>query len=153
MQNRGMADLPPPPGPMLFAKLCIFINTLCIPRIQNLVTAKLWCRISYQNTKFIIQITVSISIKVFDCYTKFIVTLQLTIWLGSTFKHQKVLLYNGRYVPIFWRNVLPSSSINIYSDGGGSFFRNVRTHVPNYKAFFVLIQSICTLEISVKHNN
>lgn len=65
---------------------------------------------------------ISIPIKALDCYTKFIVTLQLTIRLGSTFKHQKVLLYHGRYVPVFWRNVLPSSSIHSYSDGGGSFF-------------------------------
>jgi len=34
---------------------------------------------------------ISILIEVFDCYTKFIATLQLTIRLGSIFKHQKVL--------------------------------------------------------------
>jgi len=92
-----------------------------------LVTAKL-CQISSQNTKYTKQIMISISFEVFDCYTKFIATLQLTIRLGSVFKHQKVLLYNGGYVPIFWRNVLPSSSINIYSDGGGSFFSETSVH-------------------------
>jgi hypothetical protein len=89
MQNRGKVDFTSSPRPMLLTKLRKFIHMLCILRIQNMVR----CAISYQNTKYTIQIMISVSIGVFDCYGKFIVTVQLTIRLGSTFKHQKVPLY------------------------------------------------------------
>jgi hypothetical protein len=118
---------------MLFAKLRMFIHMLCIPRIQNLVTAKLWCRISYQNTKYTIQIMVF--------QLKYSTVTPNSLSPYSSQYNLDRLLHTRRYfctVVDMYRYFgemccLHHQLTSTPTEAAVFFSRNVRKHVPNYK--------------------